>query len=197
VRGCVRFVLFLFAGLLLGAAGAAVPPAGPADMALGRPDAPVTVIEYGSLTCPHCAAFDQGLFPRIKAEWVDTGKIRFVFRDYPRDRVDLKAFQLAHCEQGRLFWPLIDAFFEEQPNWVRSRSPDAELIRLGHLAGLPEAAAHACLADQSLARASAASGQGGSRAGVTGTPTFFVNGQKIALWEYTDWQRALTEAGAR
>jgi protein-disulfide isomerase len=190
----LRFMLLLMAGLTL---GAAVAPVTPADMVLGRADAPVTVIEYGSLTCPHCAAFDQSLFPRLKAEYVDSGKIRFVFRDFPRDRVDLQAFQLAHCEHGRGFWPLIELLFQNQPSWLKARDLHAALLPLAQQAGLPAASARACLADPSLAAASAAAGDAGSKAGVSSTPTFFVNGQKIALWSYEDWQKALKEAGAR
>ncbi|MEI9985058.1 MAG: DsbA family protein [Aliidongia sp.] len=178
-------------------AASPVPPVGPADSVLGRADAPVTVIEYGSLTCPHCAAFDQSLFPRLKTEWIDAGKIRVVFRDFPRDRVDLQAFQLAHCDHGRLFWPLLESLFQNQASWVKARDPAGALIRLGKLAGLPEASARVCLADQSLARASTLSLQAGSNAGVETTPSFFVNGRKIALWSYEDWQKALKEAGAR
>ena len=194
----VRLALILFAGLALGAAAPApVLPIDPADMVLGRADAPVTVIEYGSLTCPHCAAFDQSLFPRLKAEYIDSGKIRYVFRDFPRDRVDLQAFQLAHCEHGRVFWPLIEMLFQNQPAWLRAKDTRAALIPFGRQAGLSEPATRACLADQSLATTSAASAEAGSKAGVEFTPTFFVNGQKIALWSYEDWQKSLKEAGVR
>jgi protein-disulfide isomerase len=195
MRHPVRLALILLAGLALGAAAPA--PVLPADMLLGRADAPVTVIEYGSLTCPHCAAFDQSLFPRLKAEYIDSGKIRYVFRDFPRDRVDLQAFQLAHCEHGRAFWPLIELLFQNQPAWIKAHDTRAALVQLGRQAGLSEPAARTCLADQSLATASAASAASGSKAGVETTPSFFVNGQKIALWSYEDWQKSLKEAGAR
>jgi protein-disulfide isomerase len=196
LRRAVRVPLIALAALWLCAASP-VPPVGPADSVLGRTDAPVTVIEYGSLTCPHCAAFDQSLFPRLKAEYIDSGKIRYVFRDFPRDRVDLQAFQLAHCEHGRVFWPLIELLFQNQPAWTKARDPRAALLPLAQRAGLSEPAARACLADQSLATTSAASAEAGSKAGVEFTPTFFVNGQKIALWSYEDWQKSLKEAGVR
>jgi protein-disulfide isomerase len=200
MEACLRHpirLLILCAGLALGAAAPApVLPAGPADMMLGRADAPVTVIEYGSLTCPHCAAFDQSLFPRLKTDYIDSGKIRWVFRDVPRDRADLQAFQLAHCEHGRAFWPLIELLFQNQPSWTKARDVRAALLPLAENAGLSEPAARACLADQSLANASAASAEAGSKAGIEFTPTFFVNGQKIALWTYEDWQKVLKEAGA-
>ena len=195
MRHPVRLALILLAGLALGAAAPA--PVSPADMTLGRADAPVTVIEYGSLTCPHCAAFDQSLFPRLKAEYIDSGKIRYVFRDFPRDRVDLQAFQLAHCEHGRAFWPLIELLFQNQASWIKAKDTRAALVQLGRQAGLSEPTTRACLADQSLATTSAASAEAGSKAGVEFTPTFFVNGQKIALWSYEDWQKSLKEAGER
>jgi protein-disulfide isomerase len=156
----------------------------------------IPVVEYGSLTCPHCAAFDQSLFPRLKAEYIDSGKIRYVFRDFPRDRLDLQAFQLAHCEHGRVFWPLIELLYQNQLSWTKVHDARAQLLQFARQAGLAEPAARACLADQSLANASAVSLQAGSKAGVEFTPTFFVNGQKIALWSYEDWQKALKEAGA-
>jgi protein-disulfide isomerase len=191
-------LLILLTGLALGAAAPApVQPVGPADMVLGRADAPVTVIEYGSLTCPHCAAFDQSLFPRLKAEYIDSGKIRYVFRDFPRDRVDLQAFQLAHCEHGKAFWPLIELLFQNQLGWTKTHDVHAALLPLARQAGLSDPAARTCLADESLAAASAASAASGSKAGVETTPSFFVNGQKIALWSYEDWQKVLKEAGVR
>ena len=193
----LRFAALLLAALALGAANAPVPPVGPADMVLGRPDAPVTVIEYGSLTCPHCAVFDQAIFPRLKTEWIDTGRIRFVFRDYPRDRVDLLAFQLAHCGGNHFFWALLDRLYQSQAVWSHQPNPADDLVRLGELAGLPEAKTRACLADQSLARASAASLQGGDRAGVDGTPSFFLNGRKVIPWSYEDWQKLLSEPAGR
>ncbi len=195
LRHPIRLALMLVAGLALGAAAPA--PVTPADMALGRAGAPVTVIEYGSLTCPHCAAFDQTLFPRLKAEYIDSGKIRYVFRDFPRDRVDLQAFQLAHCEHGRAFWPLIELLFQNQASWTKARDVHAALLPLAQQAGLSAASSRACLADQSLATTSAASADAGSKAGVDTTPSFFVNGQKIALWSYEDWQKVLKEAGVR
>jgi len=193
VHRSFRFAALLLAALALGAASAPVPPVGPADMVLGRRDAPVTVIEYGSLTCPHCAAFEQAVFPRLKTEWVDTGKLRFVFRDYPRDRADLQAFQLTHCGGNEHFWPLLDSLYQSQAAWSRQPNPAEDLVRLGKRAGLPEAKGRACLADQSLARASTASLQGGDRAGVDGTPSFFLNGRKVIPWSYEDWQKLLSE----
>jgi|HubBroStandDraft_1064217.scaffolds.fasta_scaffold06410_2 protein-disulfide isomerase len=189
-----RFALLLLAALALGAADKPVPPAGPADQTLGRADAPITVIEYGSLTCPHCAAFELTILPRLKSDWIETGKIRFVFRDLPRDQVDLLAFQFAHCSGDQRFWAFLDSLFRSQSAWVPAPSPAAHFVMLGRLAGLGEAKVRACLADQSLARASAASGQSGHDSGVDSTPTFFLDGRKIEPFTYEDWQRVLSTA---
>lgn len=196
LRHLCRLVLLL-AFLPLAAFAAPVPPVGPGDMVLGPAAAPVTIVEYGSLTCPHCAAFDQEIFPEIKRQWIDTGKIRFVFRDMPRDQLDLKAFQLAHCSGDPRFWGFLDALFRNQRSWMSAADPTAQLVQIGRLGGLSEAAAHACLSNDALARASVASAKGGHDAGVTATPSFFANGEAITPFSLDDWAKALTEAGAK
>jgi protein-disulfide isomerase len=182
---------------VLGAADNPVPPVGPTDMVLGRPDAPVTLIEYGSLTCPHCAAFEQTYFPQIKAEWIDTGKIRFIFRDYPRDRDDLTAFQFVHCSGDQRFWAFLDSLYAGQEAWTTAPDLPAEFVRLGRFGGLSEAQTRACLADDALAAASAVSRKDAEAAGVDATPSFFINGRKAALGSMADLERALGEATAK
>ena len=192
-----RLALFLLAFLPLTASAAPLSSVGPGDMVLGPTTAPVTIVEYGSLTCPHCAAFDQEIFPEIKRDWIDTGKIRFVFRDMPRDQLDLKAFQLAHCSGDQRFWGFVDALFRNQRSWMTGTDPTAQLVQIGRLGGLSDAKARACLADDTRAKASVASAKGGHDAGVTATPTFFANGQIITPFSLDDWTKALTEAGAK
>jgi protein-disulfide isomerase len=196
LSGTIRFALVLLAGLALGAADAPkpVPPPSPLDMVRGKTDAPLTVIEYGSLTCPHCAEFEKEILPELKRDWIDTGKIRFIFRDMPRDGLDLKAFQFAHCSGDDRFFAFLDSLYGSQPVWVPSKDPAAEFVRLGRLGGLSEAKVHDCLADKSLERASFDSAQAGSAAGVDVTPTFFLDGKKIEPRTYADWQSVLGEA---
>jgi len=197
LRHKFRFAALLFAAAGIGAAAAPIPAVGPADPALGAAEAPITVIEYGSLTCGHCAAFEQTMLPRLKADWIEPGRIRFVFRDMPRDRVDLQAFQFVHCSSDQRFWAFLDSLYRSQQVWIPAADPAAEFVRLGKLGGLPEAKTRACLADDTLAKASAASAQSGHDAGVEGTPSFFVNGRKVEPAGYEDWQKLLGEAGTK
>jgi protein-disulfide isomerase len=196
LSGTIRFALVLLAGLVLGAADAPkpVPPPSPLDMVRGKTDAPLTVIEYGSLTCPHCAEFEKEILPELQRDWIDTGKIRFIFRDMPRDRLDLQAFQFAHCSGDDRFFAFLDSLYGSQVVWVPSPDPVAEFVRLGRLGGLSEAKIRDCVADQTLARASAASAQAGHDAGVDVTPTFFLDGKKIEPRSYADWQSVLGQA---
>lgn len=196
MSGTIRFALVLLAGLMLGAADELkpVPPPSPLDMVRGKTEAPLTVIEYGSLTCPHCAEFEKEILPELQRDWIDTGKIRFVFRDMPRDRLDLQAFQFAHCSGDDRFFAFLDSLYGSQQVWVPSKDPVAEFVRLGRIGGLSEAKIHDCVADQALARASAASAQAGHDAGVEFTPTFFLGGKKIEPRSYADWQSVLGEA---
>jgi protein-disulfide isomerase len=183
----VRLALPVIAAVCLGAAGA--PP--PAGVTLGRAEAPITVVEYGSLTCPHCAAFEQEVLPHLKSDWIETGKIRFVFRDLPRDRNDLLAFQFAHCSGNDRFWGVLDSLYRSQRAWVSAANPATTFIQIGRTGGLGEAKIRGCLADQSLAKTSIASAQAGHEAGVNATPTFFVDGRKVSPVTYEDWQQLL------
>ena len=118
----------LFAAIAIGSARAAsdeqvavglIPPLSASDTVLGPANAPVTVVEYASLTCPHCANWEAGVFPQVRKEWIDTGKIRFVFRDYPLDALALKAAQLARCTGDDKFWGFLQALFVSQRAFVR------------------------------------------------------------------------------
>jgi protein-disulfide isomerase len=182
-----RLAFPVIAAICLGAAGD--PP--PAQVTLGHDDAPITVVEYGSLTCPHCAAFEQDVLPHLKSDWIETRKIRFVFRDLPRDRNDLLAFQFAHCSGDDRFWGFLDSLYRSQRAWVSAANPATTFIQIGRTGGLGEAKIRGCLADQTLAKASVASGQAAHKVGVDATPTFFINGQKVAPVTYEDWQKLL------
>ena len=181
-----RLALPVIAAVVLGAAGD--PP--PGGVTLGRAEAPITVVEYGSLTCPHCAAFEQEVLPHLKSDWIETGKVRFIFRDLPRDRNDLLAFQFAHCSDDR-FWGVLDSLYRSQQAWVTATNPVTTFIQLGRIGGLGDAKIRECLADQSLAKTSIASAQAGHDAGVDATPTFFVDGRKVAPVSYEDWRKLL------
>jgi protein-disulfide isomerase len=150
------------------------------DMVVGNPNAPVTIIEYASLTCPHCARFNSDVLTKLKSQYVDTGKVRFVFRDYPLDRLALNAAMLARCNGPERFFAYLDVFFGEQANWTRGSPEQAmtALRRLARTGGMSEAAMDACLADTEIQNAVLTQAMTGEREHrVQSTPTLVVNGQ--------------------
>ena len=131
---------------------AAAPAIRPDDVVLGKADAKITVFEYASLTCPHCGDFAVRTFPQVKKDWIDTGKVRWVYRDFPFDPLALKAHVLAHCGGPERYYGFLDVFYAQQRNWVR---PDvdaavADLAKLTKFGGVSEAQAQACLSDTKL-----------------------------------------------
>jgi protein-disulfide isomerase len=149
----------------------------PGEPVLGKADAPLTIIEYASLTCPHCAAFDTQTLPKIRRDWIDTGKARLVFRDFPLDGLALRAAVLTHCVPGDRYFGFIDALFREQRDWVDLAEPYARIASLG---GLTQTGADACLADRKRSEAVAATRAAAENEyGVDSTPTFFIDGMKI------------------
>jgi protein-disulfide isomerase len=158
------------------------PSPAPDDVALGKPDAPVTIFEYASLTCPHCAEFDALTLPNIRTNWIDTGKARLIFRDFPLDQNALKAAAVARCAPPDQFFNFIDVLFKNQVNWAVG-SPDEvtqALSRIARLGGISEDKFNACINDKALndrilgERLAAQNDYG-----VDSTPTFFVNGKKV------------------
>ena len=151
------------------------------DRAVGRDDAPVTVVEYFSLTCPHCARFARDTYPRIKSELIDTGKLRYVFRDYPLDKVALTAAQVARSLPPARYEPFTFALLASQDRWAFARGVNAtdELAKMAALAGLPRAAFDAAVADTALRDAILAEQQRAETAyRVDSTPTFIFSGPK-------------------
>ncbi|MEP4379931.1 MAG: DsbA family protein [Alphaproteobacteria bacterium] len=147
------------------------------ERSIGSPDAPVTVIEYFSLTCPHCASFHNDVYGDLKAKYVDTGKVRLVYREFPRDGVDLRAGMMARCADPRRYAGLVQVLFKNQPNWTRSNDPVGELAKIGRLAGIDDATFQSCIANEELANGLLAARQNASTLGVQSTPTFEIAGQ--------------------
>ena len=152
------------------------------DMALGPANAPVTITEFASMTCPHCAAFNDTVFPKIKAEYIDTGKIRYVFREFPLDIKAAAGSMLARCiakDDAGKYFAVIDMLFKQQNEWVLKNTTET-LIRIGKQAGLSQQAVEDCLKDQALLDKIAADQKYASEVlKVDSTPTFFLNGEKI------------------
>ncbi|QQS11271.1 MAG: DsbA family protein [Rhodospirillales bacterium] len=170
------------AGTAAPAAPAALPPElqiTATDHAMGPADAAVTIVEYASMTCGHCASFHTTVLPELKKKYVDTGKVRFVYRDFPLDEVAARAAQLAECVGNERYFAIVDMIFRGQAQWAAAKDPIAELVKSLRIAGLPEDAAKTCLADQKVLDAILLERQGGDKLGVNSTPTLFVNGQRL------------------
>lgn len=152
----------------------------PSDRILGKADAPITIIEYASLTCPHCAHFDVTVLPKLKEKWIDTGKAKLILRDYPLDEPALRAAMVARCAPAERFYPLIDTFFAQQEQWVTSRDYRAALEKLVKLGGMSDKEFKGCISDKKLEDQVAQSRLTASQQlGVDATPTFFINGKKF------------------
>lgn len=148
------------------------------EMSLGPADAKVTVVEYASATCPHCAAFHKDTFGALKAEYIDTGKIRFVFREFPLNDAALAAFMIARAAPRESYFPLIGVLFETLETWARGNWAEG-LFNIAKQAGFTREKFDATLKDEALARAIMEIKDKGEEFGVNGTPTFFINGEML------------------
>jgi protein-disulfide isomerase len=150
------------------------------DMALGPANATVTITEYASMTCPHCAAFTEEVFPKIKKEYIDSGKIRFVFREFPLDIKAAAGSMLARCiakDDANKYFAVVDMLFKQQGDWVMKNTTET-LTRIGKQAGLSQQAVEDCLKDQALLDKIVADQKfAGEVLKVNSTPTFFINGE--------------------
>jgi protein-disulfide isomerase len=154
--------------------------AGPlGDMTLGDPKAPNVVIEYASMTCSHCRRFNDEVFPEFKKRYIDTGKVYYIFRDYPLDPLATSATMLAHCAPKERFFPLVDLLFDQQNNWAFVPDPKTALLTLVKQAGFTQDSFNACLTNQQiLDGVNSEKNRAEKEFGVKATPTFFINGEK-------------------
>lgn len=146
------------------------------DMALGADEGAtkVTIVEYASATCPHCAAFHKDVWPKLKADYIDTKKIRFIFREFPLNDPALAAFMIARAAPKESYFPLIDVFFDTLQTWAQD--PATGLLNIAKQAGFTQEKFDATLKDEKLAKGIMEIRDGGVKFGVKGTPTFFING---------------------
>ena len=151
------------------------------DRILGSPEAPITIVEYASLTCPHCAHFANDVLPEIKKEWIDTGKAKLVLRDFPLDEPAMRAAMITRCAPPNRYYAFADTFFAAQEKWVRSSDYREALARLAKLGGMGQEEFDACLANTALENKIVEGRLKASQElNVDSTPTFFVNGSKLA-----------------
>src|SRR5215813_6658672 len=150
------------------------------DRILGNPDAPITIVEYASLTCPHCAHFANDVLPELKKKWIDAGKVKLVFRDYPLDEPALRAAMIARCAPADRFYAYVDTFFAQQEKWATARDYREALARLVRLGGMSQDAFDKCLKDTALENKILEERLIASKElDVNSTPTFFINGTKF------------------
>jgi protein-disulfide isomerase len=153
---------------------------GAEDRVLGKADAPVTIVEYASLTCPHCRHFDEEVLPKLKAKWIDTGKAKLVFRDYPLDEPALRAAMVARCAPPDRYFGFIDAIFAGQEQWAVAADYKAALARIALLGGVSKDKFAACIDDKAMENKVIASRLVATQQlNVSSTPTFFINGAKF------------------
>ncbi|BCH34115.1 disulfide bond formation protein DsbD [Mesorhizobium sp. L-8-10] len=163
-------------------------PAGTVDMAklleagalpeksLGKEDAPVTIVEYASMTCPHCAHFHETTLPELKTRYIDTGKVRLILREFPFDPRAEAGFMLARCSNDNYF-AMVDVLFKQQRNWAAAENARDALLQISKLAGFSQESFEACLTDQKLLdEVRAVRERGAKDFGVDSTPTFFIDG---------------------
>ena len=149
------------------------------DEIQGQADAPVTIVEYASMTCPHCSHFHETTYPEMKKKYIDTGKVRFIFREFPLDPLAAAAAMLARCAGKEKFFPLIDAFFAQQKDWVVQK-PLQPMFAIAKQAGFTQQSFDECLANQQLLNnLEEQRTRATQKFNVNSTPTFFINGKTV------------------
>jgi protein-disulfide isomerase len=161
------------------AATAPAPAAGEAlpEMSMGKVDAPVTIIEYASLSCPHCAAFEKDVFPTLKSEYIDTGKVHYIMREFPHNEQGLAGAVIARCLDPSRYFAFTELLFSKQSDWAFKDDAIPPLKQIAKQAGLSDSEFDKCIDDEALQKKILAIREQGEKMGVTGIPTFFVNGK--------------------
>lgn len=149
------------------------------DKVLGSEDAPVSIVEYASMTCGHCAHFHKTTYPELKKQYIDTGKVRFIFREFPLDVVAAAGFMIARCAPADKYFDVVDLMFEQQKSWAFTENPLDSMLKFSKQIGFTQESFNACLTNQGLLDAVNAVRERASKEfGVKATPTFFINGEK-------------------
>ncbi|NQV46553.1 MAG: DsbA family protein [Rhodospirillaceae bacterium] len=199
-----RFILGIALSLLVFSASPVLAGVAPlsestAEMVIGSPDAPVTMIEYASLTCPHCAAFHTETLPKIKKAYVDTGKVRIIYRDFPLGSLAMGAAMLARCSGTKNYFTMLGALFASQATWARSETPLQALEGIARLSGMTVDDVDSCMNDKALfEHLKNVANEASNSLGVESTPTFFIEGTKVpGNMPFEDFQDILDKAIAK
>lgn len=188
MRSALRSFLLLGAVPLAAAAFASGARAGEVEeRVLGDPQAPVTIVEYSSLTCPHCRTFHEEVLPELERRYIDEGIAKLEVRDFPLDKYALMASILAHCAASTAegdgdarYFRFIDAFYSSQERWARADDPGQALLQTAQLGGLAPDAAQACLSDESMEETILENQlEGQERFDISSTPTFVIDGEVV------------------
>ena len=148
------------------------------DMAMGPENAPVTIIGYLSTTCPHCASFENKTFPELKKRYIDTGKVRFIYREFVLNQLDAGAVMLLRCTSKDKYFPLLEALFQKQEQWAFVKQPLPPLLAIAKQAGFTQDSFEKCLSNQKLLDdIDSVRRHASEKLGVNSTPTFFINGK--------------------
>ena len=162
------------------------------DIVLGDANAPVTIVEYASMTCPHCAHFHEATYPELKKKYIDTGKVRFIMREFPLDGLAAAGFMLARCAPKDAYYPMIETLFQQQRTWVVPKPLDP-LTKIAKQAGFTQESFEKCLNDRDLqTKIEQVRNIGSEKYGVNSTPTFFINGKRFnGAMEISDLEKQI------
>ena len=168
-------------------------PTGLDDIVVGKADASVTIIEYASMTCGHCASFHNNVFPKLKAKYIDPGKVRLIFREFPLDNLATAVSMLARCVGGEGPSAFISEMFKRQPEWAFAQgNPVPRLFEMSRQMGFTQASFDKCLKDQKLMENIEAGRKRASDVfGVNATPAFFINGKRLGGVTLADFEKAI------
>jgi protein-disulfide isomerase len=183
--GAILIAFFAFTPALISYAAdeAKAPASGPAgrlpEIEIGKADAPVTIIEYASLSCPHCAAFHKDVFPALKSGYIDTGKVHFVIREFPHNEAALGGAVIARCLEPSRYFAFTSVLFAKQEDWAFKRDSLTPLRALAKQAGMTDGEFDKCINDENLQQKILAGRDEGEKKGVHSIPSFFVNGKLL------------------
>ena len=194
----IRFAAALFAGIVLPLVASAEilsTEEALSERVIGDPAAPITIIEYASLTCPHCATFHAESLPQLKKDWIETGKAKLIYRDYPLDKYAATGAMIARCAPKDKYFIFLNAFYAQQNNWSRAQDPVKVLTQLAGLGGMSKDDVDACLANEALQDGILQMRlEGQMEYGVDSTPSFVVNGKKVTNLPYDEFSEILEDA---